>query len=149
MDISTAVNFAVVAALLVLAFSLALLVGSIMPLLRQVNSTALSFQKLSETMEREVGPTMTELRSVMDGVNQIKSITAQRVHDVGSKAEELTGSVTTLVGTAKKESTVASAGVLAGLKAYLFSHHEPHDEREIESKQIPVNRERKNVELKH
>lgn len=142
MDITTAVNFAVVLALVILAISMVLLVFAIGPLLSQITSTALSFQKLSDTMEREVAPTLKELRSVMDGVNQIKSITAQRVHDVGSKAEELTGSVTTLVGTAKKESHVASVGLLAGLKAYLYPHR---DEQKSESKAIESNRERKNV----
>jgi uncharacterized protein YoxC len=146
-DVNTAVNFAVIVALMVLAFALALLVYALQPLLNQARSTALAFQKLSETMEREVGPTMSELRGVMDGVNQIKSLTAQRVSDVGHKAEELTGSVTSLVGNAQKESSVASAGLLAGLKAYLFHHHQ--EDGKIDSKQSQSNRERKNVELKH
>jgi hypothetical protein len=110
----------------------------------QLTSTLHSIEKLSQTMDREIEPTMVELRSVMSGVNQIKSITAQRVQDVGHKAEELTGSVTTLVGSAKKESSAMGAGVLAGLKAYLFPHN--HDENKSESKQISMKRERKNVE---
>lgn len=143
MDASAAVNVAVVAALIFLAVSLTLLVASIMPLLRQGEATLSSLQRLSDTLDKEVPPTMAELRGVMDGVNQIKSITAQRVSDVGHKAEELTGNVTNLVGSAKKESSVAGAGVLAGLKAYFFPDHSE------ESKTITIKRERKNVELKH
>lgn len=144
MDASAVVNVAVVAALIFLAVSLTLLVASIMPLLRQAQDTASSVQRLMDTLDKEVPPTMAELRGVMNGVNQIRAITAQRVSDVGHKAEELTGNVTTIVGSAKKESTVASAGLLAGLKAYFFP-----DQNSEDSKTITMNRERKNVELKH
>ena len=144
-DLTTAVNFAVGVALLILAISMALLTGYVVPLLRQVNATVMSVQKLSETMEREVVPTMTELRSVMDGVNQIKSITAQRVQDVSNKAGELTGNVSTLVSSAKKESTVASVGVLACLKAYLFSNEASRREQKMGSKSIPMTRDENNV----
>lgn len=148
MDASAVVNVAVVGALIFLAVSLTLLVASIMPLLRQSEATLSSLQRLSDTLDKEVPPTLSELRGVMDGVNQIRSLTAQRVSDVGSKAEELTGNVTTLVGTAKKETTVASVGLLAGLKAY-FSGAENKNEKKSETKTIAMNREQKNVELKH
>ncbi len=118
MDFIAIVNVAVVAALAFLAVSFTLLVGMIMPLLRQAEATMSSVQRLSDTLDREVPTTLAEMRGVMDGVNQIKALTAQRVHEVGNKAEELTGNVTTLVGTAKKESQVAGVGLLAGLKAY-------------------------------
>lgn len=143
MDATTVVNVAVVAALIFLAVSLTLLVTSVMPLLRQGEATLSSLQRLSDTLDKEVPPTMAELRGVMDGVNQIRAITAQRVNEVGHKAEELTGNVTNIVGTAKKESTVAGVGILAGIKAYFFPHNSD------ESKTVAMNRERKNVELKH
>ncbi|MBX9689000.1 MAG: hypothetical protein K2X27_19990 [Candidatus Obscuribacterales bacterium] len=142
MDANLVVNVAVVAALIFLAVSLTILVASVMPLLRQSEATLSSLARLSDTLDKEVPPTLAELRGVMDGVNQIRSITAQRVTDVGHKAEELTGNVTTLVGTAKKESSVASAGLFAGLKAYFLG-----GEEKAESKSIAM--ERKNVELKH
>ncbi len=145
MDPTTVVNVAVVVALIFLAVAAVLLVSSVMPLLRQGVDTLSSIQRLSDTINKEVPPTLDELRGVMDGVNQIRSLTAQRVSEVGNKAEELTGNVSHLVGSAKKESTVASHGLLAGLKAY-FSGQE---EKKAESKSIPMNRERKNVELKH
>lgn len=150
MDATIVVNVAVVAALIFLAVSLTLLVSSIMPLLRQGEATLSSLRRLSDTLDREVPPTLAELRGVMDGVNQMKSITMQRVQDVGTKAEELSGNVTTMVGSAKKETAVAGAGILAGLKAYLFPHnnHE-HAEEAKSTKTIPMNGERKNVELKH
>lgn len=120
MDLVTVVNVAVVVALLFLAVSLTLLVTAVMPLLRQGQATLASFNRLSDTLDKEVTPTLEELRSVMSGVNQIKALTAQRVQDVGTKAEELTGNVNTMVGSAKKETTVASAGLLAGLKSYFL-----------------------------
>lgn len=143
------VNVAVVGALIFLAVSLTLLVGSIMPLLRQSEATLSSLQRLSDTLDKEVPPTLSELRGVMDGVNQIRSLTAQRVQDVGTKAEELTGNVTTLVGTAKKETSVAGAGLLAGFKAYFWGQENKNDAEKAENKTIAMNRERKNVELKH
>ena len=143
MDASAVVNVAVVAALIFLAVSLTLLVASILPLLRQAHDTASSLDRLLNTLDKEVPPTMAELRGVMDGVNQIRAITAQCVTDVGHKAEELTGNVTHIVGSAKKESSVASAGLLAGLKAYFFP------ENSEDSKTITMKRERKDVELKH
>jgi uncharacterized protein YoxC len=145
MDINTAVNVAVGVSLLILAIATALLTGSLMPLLRQVNSTAVSVQKLSDTLEREVQPTMLELRNVMEGVNQLKAITTQRVQDVSSKAGELTGNVSTMVTTAKKESTVASAGLLAGLRSYLFHHPDSHEPEKSQSKAITMTRDEKNV----
>ena len=148
MDAATVVNVAVVAALGFLAVSLTLLVASVMPLLRQGEATLSSLQRLSDTLDKEVPPTLNELRGVMDGVNQIRSLTTQRVTDVGHKAEELTGNVTTMVGSAKKQTHVAGVGLLAGLKAY-FSGNNEHSEDKSDPKTIQLNRERKNVELKH
>ncbi len=148
MDPTAVVNVAVVVALIFLAVAATLLVSSVLPLLRQAVDTLSSVQRLSDTINKEVPPTLEELRGVMDGVNQIRSLTAQRVSDVGTKAEELTGNVTTLVGSAKKESTVAGVGFLAGIKSYFKSEHHG-DDRKAESKTLPLNRERKNVELKH
>lgn len=146
MDPTTVINFAVAAALIFLAVSLTLLVTSVMPLLKQGQDTLASIRRLSDTIDKEIPPTLTELRGVMDGVNQIRALTAQRVQDVGSKAEEVAGNVTTIVGTAKKESTVATHGLMAGLKAYFFGNKDTDGETE---KQALLNRERKNVELKH
>lgn len=139
MDLVTVVNVAVVVALLFLAVSLTLLVTAVMPLLRQGQATLASFNRLSDTLDKEVTPTLEELRSVMSGVNQIKALTAQRVHDVGTKAEELTGNVNTMVGSAKKETSVAGAGLLAGLKAYFF---EGDKNKSGESKTIQLNEKR-------
>jgi len=148
-DASAVVNVAVVGALIFLSVSLTLLVASVMPLLRQSEATLSSLQRLSDTLDKEVPPTLSELRGVMDGVNQIRSLTAQRVSEVGTKAEELTGNVTTLVGTARKETAVAGVGLLAGLKAYFGGSNENDKEKKSETKTIAMNREQKNVELKH
>lgn len=149
MDITTAVNLAVLVSLLILAFSLAVLTYRVIPLMQQLQLTMVSIDKLCRTMDSEVKPTMIEMRQVMDGVNQIKSITAQRVQDVSQKAGELTGNVNTLVTSAKRESQVAGVGLLAGLKAYLFSNNDGNDGKKTEPKQIQLNGERKNVEPEH
>lgn len=146
MDPAAVINFAVAAALIFLAVSLTLLVTSVMPLLKQGQDTLASIRRLSDTIDKEIPPTLTELRGVMDGVNQIRALTAQRVQEVGTKAEEVAGSVTTIVGSAKKESAVATHGLMAGLKSYFFGHKDTDSDAE---KQALLNRERKNVELKH
>ena len=120
MDSAAVINFAVATALIFLAVSLTLLVSSVMPLLRQGQDTLSSVKRLTDTLNKEVTPTMEELREVMHGVNQIRSLTQARVQEVGSKAEEMAGSVHTIVGSAKKESSVASAGLLAGIKTYFL-----------------------------
>jgi len=140
-DPAAVINFAVAAALIFLAVSLTLLVTSVMPLLRQGEATLSSIQRLSDTINKEVPPTLDELRGVMDGVNQIRALTAQRVQEVGSKAEEMAGSVHTIVGTAKRESTVATTGLMAGIKSYFFGQKDSGDAE----KQAITNRERKNV----
>lgn len=132
MDAALIVNAAVVLALVFLAVSLTILVSSLLPLLSQAGATLSSIERLSDTLNTEVKPTMLELRGLMDGVNQIRAITAQRVQQVGSKAEELSGNVNNIVGSAKKESTVARAGFLAGLKAYFNSGGENEKARKQE-----------------
>lgn len=143
MDPTAVINFAVAAALIFLAVSLTLLVASVMPLLRQSEATLSSIQRLSETINKEVPPTLDELRGVMDGVNQIRALTAARVQEVGSKAEEMAGNVQTIVGSAKKESTVATHGLLAGMKAYFFGQKDT--DGEAGKKTAITNRERNNV----
>ncbi|MBX9571629.1 MAG: hypothetical protein K2X77_22240 [Candidatus Obscuribacterales bacterium] len=145
MDPAAVINFAVAAALIFLAVSLTLLVTSVMPLLKQGQDTLASIRRLSDTIDKEIPPTLTELRGVMDGVNQIRALTAARVQEVGTKAEEVAGSVQTIVGSAKKESTVATHGLMAGLKSYFFGNKETDGDAE----KALLNRERKNVELKH
>lgn len=113
------VNVAIVTALMFLAVSLTLLVTSIMPLLRQGEATLAAIQRLSSTIDKEVVPIASQFKDLIGTVSEIKSITAQRVGEVGSKAEAVAGNVNQLVGTAKKQSTVVGAGLLAGLKAYL------------------------------
>ena len=90
-----------------------------MSLMLQGQNTLKSIERLSDTLKEEVGPTAVELREVVHGVNQIRSITAQRVTDVGHKVEEVAGSVTHVTTTAKRESAAFGVGLLAGIKSYL------------------------------
>ncbi|MBY0356791.1 MAG: hypothetical protein K2W82_02215 [Candidatus Obscuribacterales bacterium] len=121
------INMVVVAALIFLAVSLTLLVTSIMPLLRQGEATLAALQRLTLTVDREVEPIAAQFRDLIGTVSEIKAITAQRVTEVGSKAEAVAGNVNHLVGSAKKQSTVMGAGVLAGIKAY-FSRNNNSEE---------------------
>lgn len=116
-----AVNVAVMTALVFLAVSMTLLVASVMPLLRQGQATLAALQRLSLTLEKEIPPVTDQFRDLMGTVSEIKAITAQRVTEVGTKAEAMAGNVNNMVGTAKKQSSVMGTGLLAGLKAYFIS----------------------------
>lgn len=113
-----ALNIVVAFALAFVAVTLTLLVAQALPLLRQLSDTAHSCQSLLTTLEKEVQPTAAELRDLLHGVNQIRAITASQVTEVSTKVEDLTGNVNQMVGSAKKESSVMGAGLLAGLRAY-------------------------------
>lgn len=119
MDQLTVINGAVVIALMLLGVSAVLLVCSVLPLMHQSVHTLASVQRLSETLNTELPPTLTEVREVLDGVNQIRALTAQRVTDVGTRVEAVSGSVGHAVTSAHKESAVWGAGLWAGLRTYL------------------------------
>lgn len=118
MDYNTAINTVVAFALAFLAFSVTALFWQAVPLLNQLLATANSCRALLQTIEKEVEPTAKELRELMHGVNQLRAITVDRVVDVGTKVEDATQNVGTVVTTARKESTVIGHGLLAGLRAY-------------------------------
>lgn len=118
MDQTTLVNCAIVIALMLLAVSAVLLACSLPAVLHQAQQTLAAFERLAKTLDREIPPTLVEVRSVIEGVNQVKALTMQRFNDVGSQVEEVTGNVSTVVNSAQKQSKVLSTGLLAGLKSY-------------------------------
>lgn len=118
MDVNTAINTVVACALAFLAFSVTALFWQAIPLINQLLATVSSCRTLLQTIEKEVAPTAEELRQLAHGVNQLRALTVDRVVDVGTKVEDATQSVGTVVTSAKKESAVWGHGLLAGVKAY-------------------------------
>ncbi len=139
MDTTFAINVAVVVALMLFAISTFLLVVNAVPLLMQGKETLGAVERLAKTLDDEVAPTLAELREVMDGVNQIRSVTAARVNEVGHKVEDVAGSLTGVVGQAQKASTVWGVGLIAGFRAYLTGKNSNNGTGQ-ESKQITMDR---------
>jgi uncharacterized protein YoxC len=102
-----------------MAVSLMLLVASLMNVLQKGMDTLGSVQRLCNTLDQEVGPTAVQLREVMNGVNQLRGATTQRISAVSHKVEDVAGSLTTAVDQAQKQTSVMSTGLLAGIQAYL------------------------------
>ncbi len=128
MDYNTAINTVVACALAFLAFSVTALFWQAVPLLNQLLATANSCKALLQTIEKEVEPTAKELRELMHGVNQLRAITVDRVVDVGAKVEDATRDMSTVVTTAKKESTVIGHGLWAGIRSYLRGRESSRNE---------------------
>lgn len=117
----------------IVAISLALLAimavfvcGAAMNIVPQIVRTLMSYEKLADTLETELKPTLVEVKEVLQGVNQLRQITSQRVTEVGQKVTEVShrvedaaGSMGHAADSAKKQSTVWSTGLLAGIKSYL------------------------------
>ena len=82
-----------------------------------------AIEKLADTLQQEVGPTAVQLRDVMDGINQIKGVTTQRITAVTHKVETAADSVANVVDSTKKQSSVWSAGLFAGFREYLYGKH--------------------------
>jgi len=109
----------VVGALAFLALALAGLLWVLMTLVPQVNRTLIAYERLADTLESELGPTLKEVQKVVVGVGELKSITAQRVTEVSTKVEDVTGTITKAADQAKRNSSIWGAGFLAATKAYL------------------------------
>jgi uncharacterized protein YoxC len=136
------INAFIAVALILLAVSTFLLVSSAMPLMHQANRTAIAFEKLADTLQAETKPTLQELRDVISGVNQLRSVTAERVTEVGHRVEDVAGTVGQVAGSAKKHTAVWGAGLLAGVRAYLAGKDSTGSQAEV--KQI-TDRGEKNV----
>jgi chorismate mutase len=112
---------AVVGALVFLALGITALLATTWTLIPQINKTLFAYEKLADTLESELGPTLKEVQKVVVSVGEIKQIAGQRVHDVSTRVEDVTGNLSKAATSAKKESSVYRAGIWAGFKAYLGS----------------------------
>jgi len=144
--VTVTLNVFVIAALMLLAVSAILLIGSAVPLLEQARRTVNAYERLADTLENELKPTLADVREVLEGVNQIRSVTAQRVTEVGHKVEEVSGSFGEVAGQAKRQSSVWGAGLIAGIKAYLSARDEQGPRSE--PRQITQDIGEQHVELK-
>ena len=133
---SSMINTAVVVALMLLAVSLTLLATMSAGVFFQLGRTLASVERLTDTTRDELGPTLKDVREVLEGVNQIRSITAARVNEVGHKVEDVAGSLTNVASSATKQSSVWGAGLIAGVRAYLA----PKNHVESDGKQISMDR---------
>lgn len=125
MDVNQLVGFA----LGLLAVTSLLLVAAFWFVVPQVSHTLRAYEKLADTLDTELKPTLVEVHEVLQGVNQLRQLTVQRVSEVGQtvtevshRVEGMAGSAAQVAGSAQKQSSVFSAGILAGLRSYLTGH---------------------------
>ncbi len=124
MDQTQVVNAALIIALVLLAVSALILVTSVMPLISQSVRTLNAIEDLSETVKREIPPTLVEVRSVMDGLDQIRSSAAKNITQVSTKIEDVSGSVNHAVNSASKQTSIFGAGLFAGIQAFFEGNHD-------------------------
>jgi hypothetical protein len=128
---------AVVGALVFLALGITALLAAAWILIPQVNRTLGAYEKLAVTLEAELGPTLKEVQKVVVSVGELKQIAGQRVHDVSTKVEDVTGNLSKVATSAKTESSVYGAGLWAGFRAYLggaAKDHHDHDKPKAPSR---------------
>ena len=121
MELTHTLDFLVVGALALLSVGLVGAVVACGQLVPQVNRTLTAYEKLATTLETELAPSLREVSKLAGGVIKIQSVAQQSITDVGTKVEDVTGNLTKVTDTAKKESNVWGTGLLAGFKAYLSS----------------------------
>jgi uncharacterized protein YoxC len=114
-----------------MAVALVLFVATMMSVLWKGRDTLGAIERLADTVQQEVGPTAVQLRDVMDGINQIKGVTTQRITAVTHKVETAADSVATVVEGTKKQSSVWSAGLLAGFTEYLYGKNAASAEKQL------------------
>jgi uncharacterized protein YoxC len=134
-------NVMVSVSLMFLALTLVMLAGAAVPLMFQAGRTLTAYERLAETIDVEIKPTLLEVKDAIQGINQIRSITTQRVNEVSHRVEDVADTVGTAAGQAAKRSSVWGAGLLAGVQAYFNREQET---RQIEAKQYPSARSETN-----
>lgn len=138
-------NALVSVSLMILTLTLVLLVGAAVPLMFQAGRTLTAYERLAETIDVEIKPTLLEVKDAIAGINQIRSITTQRVNEVSHKVDEVADTVGNATVGAARRSSVWGAGLLAGVRAY-FNSHEPKqlEARSSEANQYPSARSETN-----
>jgi uncharacterized protein YoxC len=134
-------NILVIITLVMLAVSLLLLVGAAWTLIPQAHRTLFAIQKLVNTVETELEPTLSEAHRLVGGVMKLQDLAQQSVTGVTTKVEDVTGNVSKVADAAKKNSIVWSAGLSAGIKAYL----EGNSKKSEPDKRPPAGSERRKL----
>ncbi|MDZ4833189.1 MAG: DUF948 domain-containing protein [Candidatus Melainabacteria bacterium] len=117
---------------LAITILLAVLTLPISSLIKQSERTLDATESLIRTLDKELGPTLNEVNLVLGSVQEIKAIAEQRITDVGTKVEDVTGNIAHVADQAKSHSSVWGAGLMAGWQAYLDGKPTPKSERAIE-----------------
>ena len=141
----TGLDVLVAVCVAVLAFIGCMLFFCISQLAAQANRTLSAYERLADTLDREVVPTIVEVREVMDGLKRLPNVTAQRLTEVSHQVESVAGSVGQAAGNAKRHSSVWGAGLFAGVKSYLAGHD---DDMASPAHQISQEKGESNVQLK-
>src|SRR5271163_2513248 len=143
-------NLFVIITLVLLAVSLLLLVGAAWTLIPQTHRTLAAIQKLANTVECELEPTLSEANRLLGGVLKLQDLAQSSVAGVQTKVEDVTGSLTKVADGAKKHTSVWGAGLAAGLTAYLEAKTERKDSetpKRSEGNKTAIDRGEKNVGL--
>lgn len=134
MEVPPYLDIIVLVLFLIFTFTLALLISPISNLLKQSERTLDATEGLIRTLDKELGPTLNEVNLVLGSVQEIKAIAEQRITDVGTKVEDVTGNITKVADTAKTHTSVWGAGLMAGFKAYLDGKPSAKNDRSVEKK---------------
>lgn len=128
MEHASLINDIAVGALVFFALALCGLLAAASTLLPQINRTLNAYEKLADTLDSELGPTLQEVQKVVVSVGGLKEVATKRTAEVTAKVEDVTGSLNKAATTAKAQSSVVGAGLWAGVKAYLEGkdNHKDH-----------------------
>lgn len=119
MDSTHTLDFLVIGSLTLLSLALVGLAFAAGQLVPQMARTLTAYEKLANTLEAELAPTIREVNKLAGGVVKLQSSAQHTVAEVGTKVEDVTGNITKVADQAKKESSVLGHGIFAGIRAYL------------------------------
>lgn len=119
-------NILVIVTLVLLAVSLLLLVGAAWTLVPQAQRTMFAIEKLLNTVDTELHPTISEAQRLFGGFLKLQDMAQQSVSGVSTKVEDVTGNISKVAEVAKKNTTIWKAGLSAGIKAYIEGNNDRH-----------------------
>lgn len=97
-------------------------------LLDQSSRTLGATENLINTLDKELGPTLREVDNVLVSVQEIKALAERGISGVGTKVEDVTGSIGKVTEQAKSQSSIWSTGLMTGLKAYISGNSENQED---------------------
>lgn len=123
MDVTAAAMSNQIDQIVIFCFAVISIVGVLMafPLLRlleQSTKTLGATENFINTLDRELGPTIKEVDNVLVTVQEFRAIAEKSLTGVGTKVEDVTGSIGKVADSAKHETSVWGTGVMAGLRSY-------------------------------